>query len=46
MKGEAQRLTQFDLPLAWLSPGEYAFELAATNASGTARQLIRFQITG
>jgi VWFA-related protein len=46
MKPDALRLAQFDLPLAWLSPGEYAFELTVTNASGTARQLIRFQITG
>lgn len=38
--------TQFDLPLARFAPGEYSFEISAQSASGIARQLIRFRITG
>jgi VWFA-related protein len=40
------RLSQFDLSLARFAPGEYSLELAAQSESGTARQLIRFRITG
>jgi VWFA-related protein len=39
-------LTQFELQLARFAPGEYSFEIAAQSESGTARQLIRFRITG
>jgi VWFA-related protein len=39
-------MSQFDLVLARFAPGEYAFELSARSGSGTARQLIRFRITG
>jgi hypothetical protein len=41
-----QQLTQFDLPLARFAPGEYSIEIAAKSDGGTARQLIRFRITG
>ena len=41
-----QKLTQFDLPLARFAPGEYLIELAAQSDAGTARELIRFRITG
>jgi hypothetical protein len=39
-------LTQFDLPLAPFAPGEYSIEVAARSDAGTARELIRFRITG
>lgn len=38
--------TQFDLPLSWLAPGEYTIELNATNAAGTAREIVRIRVTG
>jgi VWFA-related protein len=37
---------QFDLPLAFLAPGDYGIEVTATSPTGTARQLIRFRLTG
>jgi VWFA-related protein len=37
---------QFDLPLAFLAPGEYGIELKVTSPTGTARQLIRFRLIG
>jgi VWFA-related protein len=37
---------QFDLPLAFLAPGEYGIELKVTSPTGTARQLIRFRLVG
>jgi VWFA-related protein len=37
---------QFDLPLAFLAPGEYGIELTVTSPTGTARQLIRFRLVG
>ena len=47
MAEEAGRtLTQFDLPLARFAPGEYSIEVAAHSDAGTARELIRFRITG
>ena len=47
MPAEAGRtLTQFDLPLARFAPGEYSIEVAARSDAGTARELIRFRITG
>ena len=36
---------QFDLPLAFLAPGEYGLEISVTSPTGTARQLIRFRLT-
>ena len=41
-----QTLSQFDLPLARFAPGEYSIEVAARSDGGTARELIRFRITG
>ncbi len=41
-----QPLIQFDLPLARFAPGEYSIEVAARSDGGTARELIRFRITG
>jgi VWFA-related protein len=38
--------TQFDLPLAFLAPGDYGIEVKATSPTGTTRQLIRFRLTG
>jgi VWFA-related protein len=46
MQGEAGLLPQFDLPLARFAPGEYLIEVAAQSDGGTARELIRFRITG
>ena len=47
MPEEAGRtLIQFDLPLARFAPGEYSIEVAARSDGGTARELIRFRITG
>jgi hypothetical protein len=47
MPEEAGRtLTQFDLPLARFAPGEYSIEVAARSDAGSARELIRFRITG
>jgi hypothetical protein len=37
---------QFDLPLAFLAPGDYGIEVKATSPTGTTRQLIRFRLTG
>jgi VWFA-related protein len=37
---------QFDLPLAFLAPGEYGLEISVTSPTGTARQVIRFRLTG
>jgi VWFA-related protein len=38
--------TQFDLPLGWLAPGDYTLELTAKNAAGSAREVVRFRVTG
>jgi hypothetical protein len=38
-------MPQFDLPLAWLAPGEYGIEILAAGPSGRAKQLIRFRVT-
>jgi len=40
------QLNQFELQLARFAPGEYSLEISAQSESGTARQLIRFRITG
>ena len=37
---------QFDLPLSWLAPGDYAIRLTATTRAGNASELIRFRVTG
>jgi VWFA-related protein len=37
---------QYDLPLAWLAPGEYRVELTAKTPTAAAREAIRFRVTG
>ena len=39
-------LAQFDLPLARFAPGEYLIEVGVQSNAGSARELIRFRITG
>jgi hypothetical protein len=39
-------IPKFDLPLAFLAPGEYGIDVTVTSATGTARQMIRFRLTG
>ena len=39
-------ITQFDLPLAPLAPGEYFLQLTATGAAGAAEERVSFRITG
>jgi VWFA-related protein len=47
MPGAADQLgAQFDLPLSWLAPGDYAIRLTATTRSGNTSELIRFRVTG
>jgi len=37
-------VTQFVLPLYWLAPGPYQIELSGTNANGTAKERVAFQV--
>ena len=37
---------QFDLPLAFLAPGDYGIQVKVTSPTGTAQQLIRFRLIG
>jgi VWFA-related protein len=39
-------ITQFDLPLGWLAPGDYVIEFNATTPAGSAKEVIRFKLTG
>jgi hypothetical protein len=39
-------ILQYDVPLASLAPGEYRIELTATTETATAREAIRFRVTG
>jgi hypothetical protein len=39
-------IVQFDVPLGWLAPGEYAIELHAKSAAGAAKEIVRFKVTG
>jgi hypothetical protein len=39
-------IVQFDVPLGWLAPGEYAIELNAKSAAGAAKEIVRFKVTG
>jgi hypothetical protein len=41
----ARRATQIELPLANLSPGEYAIALTATGDGGDAKELVAFRVT-
>ena len=43
---EGQNILQFDLPLAFLAPGEYSIDVKVTSPTGTTRQLIGFRIVG
>ena len=46
-RGQDQSGEQFDLPLSWLAPGDYAIRLTAkTRSGGNASELIRFRVTG
>lgn len=40
-----ETVTQFDLSLAPLAPGEYKVEVTATSASGHATEVINFRVT-
>jgi hypothetical protein len=42
----ADGVRQYDLPLAWLAPGEYRVELTAKTPTAAAREAIRFRVTG
>jgi VWFA-related protein len=42
----ATGVTQFDLPLAPLAPGEYYLQLTASGSAGTSEQRVSFRITG
>ena len=46
MPRRSDGLSQFDLPLSWLAPGEYSIELNASNTAGTAREIIRIRVSG
>ena len=37
---------QFDLPLAFLAPGEYTIDVKVASATGTARQLVKIRLIG
>jgi hypothetical protein len=39
-------IPKFDLPLAFLAPGEYGIDVTVTSPTGSARQMIRFRLTG
>lgn len=42
----AASVSQIDVPLAGLAPGEYTLELAATSRAGSAKELVTFRVTG
>jgi VWFA-related protein len=46
MPSRSDGISQFDLPLSWLAPGEYSIELNATNTAGAAKEIIRIRVTG
>ena len=46
MPGGAPGLTQFDLPLAALAPGEYFLQFTVQGPSGPVSQRVSFKITG
>jgi VWFA-related protein len=39
-------VTQFDLPLGSLAPGNYSLEVTASNGTGDARELVAFRVIG
>jgi hypothetical protein len=44
--GPQDGVTQFDLPLAALAPGDYYLHVTAKGASGVVEQRLSFKITG
>jgi VWFA-related protein len=46
MPGSSGDAQQFDLPLAWLAPGDYVVEFNATTSAGSAKEAVRFKLTG
>jgi hypothetical protein len=46
MSGSSAGAQQFDLPLAWLAPGDYVVEFNATTSAGSAKEAVRFKLTG
>ena len=38
-------VARFDLPLAWLAPGEYYIEVAATDGQHKAGERLPFRVT-
>ena len=46
MSGSSGGAQQFDLPLAWLAPGDYVVEFNATTSAGSAKEAVRFKLTG
>ena len=44
--GRSNGVTQFDLQLAPLAPGDYYLHVIATGASGKVEERIGFRITG
>jgi hypothetical protein len=43
---EGAGVTQFDLPLAPLAPGDYIIHITATTPSGATEQRVSFRVTG
>jgi VWFA-related protein len=39
-------MTQFELPLSWLAPGEYDIEITATGPAGGLHERVSFRVTG
>ena len=39
-------VSQFELPLSWLVPGDYLIEVMGTNANGAVKQRVAFTVTG
>lgn len=46
MSGASAGATQFDLPLGWLAPGDYVVEFNAATSAGSAKEVVRFKLTG
>jgi VWFA-related protein len=46
LDGSGRGLRIFDLPLAWLAPGEYAIEILLPGQRGEIRDRVSFRVTG
>ena len=46
MSGSSAGALQFDLPLGWLAPGDYHVEFNAATTAGSAKEVVRFKLTG